>query len=308
MTRILVTGVNGQLGCEIARLLGNDEQVRLADRKQCDMNDLPQLRRTIANMKPALIINTAAYTAVDAAESDEATAMRVNAEAPAVMANELRRYGGSLIHFSTDYVFDGEKRQPYRESDSPAPLSVYGRSKLAGETAIVASGVSHLIFRTAWLYSHRARNFVLTMLRLFREQPLVRVVDDQIGTPTYAADVARFINDRVVNSDGDRFEDFIARRAGVYHLCNRGCTTWFGFAQAILDGARTTPALAATLGSVSLVPIASWQYQTAAARPRYAVLDSSLAQTVFHDALPDWRLSMRACLDRIAVEMQGLGR
>src|SRR6266446_8386438 len=187
---ILLTGKNGQVGGELLRLLPQLGEVVALGHDQLDLSNPSDIRRTIREVRPQLIVNAAAYTAVDQAETDETTAQAVNAQAPGLMAHEAKKIGAALIHYSTDYVFDGAKRIPYDEADSPNPMSVYGKTKFAGEEAIRASGVPHLIFRTAWVYATRGRNFLLTILRLATERKEIRIVSDQVGAPTCASEVA----------------------------------------------------------------------------------------------------------------------
>ena len=228
--------------------------------------------------KPDLIINPAAYTAVDRAESEAEAAMAVNATAPGVIAEEAKRLGAGLIHFSTDYVFDGEKAGPYDEADAPNPLNAYGRSKLEGERAVAQSGARHLILRTSWVYSRRGKNFLLTMLELAKTRPELRIVDDQRGAPTSA----RALADAVAQ---------IARRdwpSGTFHLTCSGATTWFGFARAIFElspGPRP-----------SLVAITTPEFPTPARRPKNSVLSNAKATQAFGITLPDWQAALAQTL------------
>lgn len=257
--KVLLVGCNGQIGRALAPLLGSLGELVAADRSTMDLAAPDSLPVQIRRHRPGLIVNAAAYTAVDRAEREPALAHRVNSEAVAVMADEARRLGALLVHYSTDYVFDGSARRPYVEDDAAAPLSVYGASKLAGEQALAASGARHLILRTSGVYAQAGSNFVLTMLRLARERPELRVVDDQAVAPTWAADVAT--------------ATLAALRApapvqGLYHVTSAGRTTWCGFAREILRLAGlATP----------VVPISTAEYAASrdgiAPRPAWSLLD-----------------------------------
>jgi dTDP-4-dehydrorhamnose reductase len=284
--KILVTGRNGQVGYELARSLQPLGQVIALDRGGMDLADLDQVRQVIRHMRPDIIVNPAAYTAVDKAESEVALAMRINAEAPAVMAEEAARLGAGLVHYSTDYIFDGAKDGPYTEDDAPNPLNVYGRSKLAGEQAIAASGARHLILRTSWVYGMRGKNFLQTMLKLAGERDELRIVSDQHGAPTWSrtiADVTACILGGSRHA-GDR-DDWWQRHSGIYHLTAQGRTSWHGFAQAILEQAPRKP---------RLVAIPSSEYPTPAQRPVNSSLSCErLMQTFCH--LPSWSEALRLC-------------
>jgi dTDP-4-dehydrorhamnose reductase len=239
----------------------------------------------VRTFRPATIVNTAAYTKVDAAETDRDAAFAINATAPGVLAEEARRAGALLIHYSTDYVFDGKARQPYTEDAAPAPLSVYGASKLEGERRIAASGARAIVFRTSWVYGMRGANFLLTMQRLARERDEIGVVDDQVGVPNWSRALAR-ATARVLALGGEALAD----RAGLYHLSCTGQASWYAFAREIL---RDVP--------VRVVPIATSAYPTPARRPSYGVLDTEKFATAFGFALPDWRTALAECLGRAAV-------
>ena len=283
--KILLTGSTGQVGYELERSLQGLGEVVAVDRARMDLADLDQVRDVIRAERPQLIVNPAAYTAVDQAESDAALAYRVNAEAPALMAQEAQALGAKLVHYSTDYVFPGGDRDARAESDATGPLNVYGASKLAGEQAIAASGADHLILRTSWVYGMRGKNFLLTMLRLARERDELRIVDDQHGAPTWSrtiADTTALILARAAAGD----DAWWRTHGGIYHLSSQGSTTWFGFTQAILEEAGI---------DCRLVPIASAEYPLPAARPRYSVLSSARLQDRFV-RLPHWRDALRLCL------------
>ena len=263
---ILITGKNGQLGYELAGLFTgvHDVQVVALDRTQLDLTKLDQIRAKVRELQPTLIINAAAYTAVDQAESDAAVAMQVNGIAPALLAEEANGCGAALIHYSTDYVFAGDGTKPYRESDAVQPQNVYGRTKLAGELAIASIAKRYLILRTAWLYSNRRHNFLLTMLRLARERSELKVVNDQLGSPTWVRDVAVATQQMVqVNAA----EISVTIPSGVYHVTATGVTSWHGFADAIICG-TTDPARKIK----QVDAISSAQYNAPAKRPAYSVL------------------------------------
>jgi len=287
--RILLTGRNGQVGHELERSLQGLGEVIALERQQMDLADLDQVRATIRAIRPTLIVNPAAYTAVDQAESEAELAQRINGEAPGVMAEEARKLGAAMIHYSTDYVFDGSKDTPYTEDDAPCPVNVYGASKLAGERAVQAVGIPHLILRTSWVYGLRGKNFLLTVLRLARERDQLRIVSDQHGAPTWCrtiADVTAHIvaQGRAASDAADWWQE----RSGIYHLCAGGRTSWHGFTAAILEdaGLERRPALQA---------IPSQQYPLPARRPANSVLGTERLQARFC-GVPDWRAALKLCL------------
>ena len=284
--KILVTGKSGQVGYELMRSLQPLGEVIGVDRGEMDLSDLDQVRDVIRRIQPGLIINPAAYTAVDKAESEPDLAMRINGLAPGVMAEEAAKLGAALVHYSTDYVFDGTKPEPYTEADQPCPLNVYGRTKLAGEQAMAASGASYLIFRTSWVYGMRGKNFLLTMTRLAAEREELRIVADQHGAPTWCrtlADTTASILSQARGA-GDRAA-WWRENSGLYHLTAQGQTTWHGFADALLDQAAKKPVL---------VPISSEEYPVPAARPANSRLSCAALMERFGH-LPDWRDALRLC-------------
>ena len=266
--RILLTGRDGQVGWELERALQALGSVLATDRSALDLADNDVIRRVIREAKPELIVNAAAYTAVDKAESESDLAMQINGVAPGVMAEEAKRLGAMLVHYSSDYVFDGTKRSPYTEDDAPNPLSVYGRSKLEGDQRIRASGCRHLILRTSWVYGPRGTNFYLTIARKAAAGERLRVVNDQHGVPTTSGFLAKHT------------VALLRREAtGLLNLVPSGEATWFEFAQEI----------ARAVGSRSEVePITSEQFPTAARRPRYSVLDKTGVEKLLGYPLPDW--------------------
>jgi dTDP-4-dehydrorhamnose reductase len=252
------------------------------DRTSLDLEDPDAIRAALRDHAPDLVVNAAAYTEVDRAQGERARAFAVNATAPGIIAEQVRAAGALLVHYSTDYVFDGTAKAPYAESAQPRPLNVYGESKLAGEIAVRDSGAAALVFRTSWVYGMRGRNFLLTIRRLAATREELRIVDDQTGTPNWCRELARATAVLVA-----RGVPYLRERAGLYHLSARGATTWYGFARAIV-GEAATP---------RVVPIATADYPTPARRPAYGVLDSTLFERTFGIALPDWRQSLGDCLN-----------
>jgi len=285
--RVLVTGCRGQVGVEVVRALGSDAQVIAHDRASLDLARPADIVARLREARPQVVVNAAAFTAVDRAESEAAAAEAINAVAPGILAEECRRAGALLIHFSTDYVFDGTKHGPYVESDPVNPLNVYGRSKLEGERSIAASGCEHLILRTSWVYGPHGKNFLLTMLRLARERDELRVVDDQHGAPTSSLQLGRLTRDLILAPKAPR-------SSGVFHATAGGETTWFGFAQAIFARRRAAP---------RLVAIDSSEYPTPARRPRNSVLSSERLASVLGERLGDWRPG----LDEVLAALGSLG-
>ena len=281
MATILVTGAAGQLGHELVHALAPLGEVLGLDRTQLDLADASAIAATVRRAKPALIVNAGAYTAVDLAEKEVELARAVNGLAPGVLADEAKRIGAVLVHYSTDYVFDGAASAPYDEDAPVRPLSSYGRSKLEGERAVAATGARALVFRTSWVYGRRGKNFLVTMQRLARERPEIRVVDDQTGVPNWCRDLARGTT-RIAA----RGLPWLAERSGLYHMSATGATTWYGFARAIL----------ADLPSVRVVPITTADYPTPARRPAYGVLGTAKFERTFGFALPAWRESLAECL------------
>jgi dTDP-4-dehydrorhamnose reductase len=282
--KILLTGSRGQVGSALVPALAPLGEVSAFDRRGLDLLDSQSIRNTIAKVKPDIIINAAAYTAVDRAEQEKDVAFEVNFQAAGELARGAESIDALLIHFSTDYVFDGEKPAPYVESDAPNPLSVYGRSKLEGERAIAASGCRHFILRTSWVYGPAGRNFLHAILAAAKTKPELRVVNDQHGAPTSSGAIAGAVAQVLANPD------LSGKASGLYHLSAAGETTWHGFAAAILQakGIRT-PVLA----------IRSDEYPVAARRPKNSLLDNSKVGATFGTALPDWRQGMAAVLAAI---------
>ena len=279
--RILLTGAQGQVGHALARLLPRNGEVIALDRAALDLADADAIVAAVRAAAPDLIINAGAYTAVDAAEQERAVAFAVNAQAPQVLAEEAKRLGALLIHYSTDYVFDGAARAPYTEDAPVAPLNVYGESKLEGERAIAASGAHALTLRTSWVYGLRGRNFLLTIRRLAAQRPELRIVADQAGIPNWSVALAAATNALVAQGLPS-----LKARTGLYHFSATGATTWFGFAKAIVGDAP----------SPVVVPIATAEFPTPARRPAYGVLDTSRFAATFGFALPAWENCLADCL------------
>lgn len=290
--KILVTGGAGQLGWELRRTLAIFGEVVAPPREILDLASADSVVAAVRGLRPGLIVNAAAYTAVDKAESESDLAMRVNGEAPRILAEEGASQGAALIHYSTDYVFDGRKAEPYRENDEVAPVNVYGLTKLAGEQGVMAVAAPHLIFRTSWVYGSRGRNFLLTMLRLGRERKELKVVDDQFGAPTLARLIAQATAGAIAKHiSGGRLDvDAFRETGGLYHLTAAGRTTWYGFAQAILSGKD---------GVAKVLPITTSSYPTPARRPQNSVLDNAKLERQFGFALPDWRVGLKLCLEEL---------
>jgi dTDP-4-dehydrorhamnose reductase len=294
--RILVLGSRGQIGYELVRSLLPLGSVTALDRPQAEFTDTGLLRGMIRSLTPDLIVNAAAYTAVDKAESDLDVVMAVNAVAPGILAEEAARLGALLIHYSTDYVFDGKSERPYRETDEPRPLSAYGRSKLAGEQAIAASGVDYLILRISWVYGLHGHNFLRTILRLAAERTELSVVADQFGAPSWA----RWIADATARITflGQQRRAAKTFLPGVYHLACSGSTSWHGFASEIIARHQNLyPDV--TLAVHSIKAISTPEYPTPAQRPGNSRLDCSRVATDYGVACPGWRDALQLCLSEM---------
>ncbi|HET7404333.1 MAG TPA: dTDP-4-dehydrorhamnose reductase [Usitatibacter sp.] len=295
--RVLVTGRAGQVGAEVARALQGFAEVIAHDRSTLDLADPDQVVARVREARPDAIVNAAAYTAVDQAESDAESARRVNAIGPGVLAEEARRAGAVLIHYSTDYVFDGTKAAPYVETDATNPLGAYGRTKLEGERAIAASGCDHVILRTSWVYGPHGRNFLLTMLRLAAQRDELRVVDDQRGAPTSSAQLGRLTRALLAR------EPALREKAGIYHATAAGETTWRRFAEAIFDGARRRASPAFRVPRV--IPITTAEYPTPARRPANSLLSNAKLGAAFGLAIGEWREGLDEALSALPLESAG---
>jgi dTDP-4-dehydrorhamnose reductase len=290
LTRILLIGSDGQVGWELRRTLAPVGQVISASLSgdggpAIDLTSAMSVRKVFDDTRPDAIVNAAAYTAVDRAETDRALAQTINADAVGLLGQLAADAGIPIVHYSTDFVFSGKTERPYREDDTPAPLSVYGETKLAGERALLDSDADALVLRTAWVYGVRGSNFLLTMRNLFHERTELRVVDDQVGTPTWSrmlAEVTAQILHRVFVGDLQ-----MQQIRGLYHVTSAGATSWYGFAEAIRSASGS---------DCELVPIPTSEYPAPARRPAYAVLDTSRFRETFGLVLPDWRQSLELCL------------
>jgi dTDP-4-dehydrorhamnose reductase len=299
MMRILVTGVTGQVGGALTARLPASAIVLAADRGVLDLAAPQTFAGTLDRLAPDLIFNAAAYTAVDKAEDEPELAMRINAEAPSAMARWAAARDVPLIHFSTDYVFDGSGARAWREDDAPQPLSVYGATKLAGENEIRSAGSTYLIVRTSWVYAAEGKNFLRTIARLARERAELRIVADQIGAPTSAALIADAAAGML--SEGlEALRERCTHVGGLVHLAASGETSWYGFACAIVDGLK---ARGVALAVERIVPIASEDYPTKARRPQNSRLDLSRLKTIFAIAPPPWQAALTLELDRLAREL-----
>ncbi|HBX57841.1 dTDP-4-dehydrorhamnose reductase [Pseudomonas sp. UBA2684] len=284
--KILLLGQHGQVSRELQLSLRGHDQLIVRGREHLDLANPEQIRQQVRALQPDLLINAAAHTAVDQAESEPELAFAINATAPGILAEEAAALGVPLLHYSTDYVFDGSKAAPYSEDDQPNPLSVYGRSKLAGEQAIQAVGGDHLILRTSWVYSLHGRNFLLTMQRLLQERDSLNVVADQIGAPTWAGSIASTTAQLV-----QHWRDGRAGPWGLYHLTAQGEISWFGFASAIAEQLRAQGKPAAQLQTI---PTSA--YPTPAQRPLNSRLDCTRLQRDWTIQLPDWHSALLDCL------------
>ncbi len=286
--RILVTGRDGQVGRELAASLIRLGEVTATSHEDLDLASDYSINSLVQDLRPHLIVNAAAYTAVDKAESEPDFAWRINAAAVATLAAAAKSVHAAVIHYSTDYVFDGAKVTPYVEHDPTHPLSVYGKTKLAGEQALAKAGIPHLVLRTSWVYGSAGKNFLLTILRLAAERPELRIVDDQIGAPTWSRDIAT-----ATTSIADRWREsgFAAAKSGVYHMTAGGKTSWYGFAS---EAIRLRSQSAHARKFARLTPITSADYPTPAERPKNSQLDCSKLSQAFGCQLPEWKTSLAA--------------
>ncbi len=288
--KILLFGKIGQVGWELRRTLAPMSRLVCVDYPEVDFTAPDSIRRWIGDAAPDIVINAAAYTAVDKAETEIALATKINADAPGIMAEETARRGALLVHYSTDYVYEGAKATPYLEDDPPNPQGAYARTKLAGDRAIQAAGGAHLIFRLCWVYGARGSNFMLTMMRLAREREKLRVVADQVGSPTWSrmiAEATAHALRQVLTPDDAR------ALSGVYHLCASGQTSWHGFAQAIVDLMPSEEKKCRTIEA-----IASTDFPTPTKRPAYSVMSCTKLERTFGLRLPDWHDSLRQVLEK----------
>ena len=284
-SRILIFGKNGQVGWELCRTLSTLGEIRAVDIDECDLTDKASIISTLDEFKPSVIANAAAYTAVDKAETESELAFKLNADAPTIMANWAAKHDALMIHYSTDYVFDGTKKEPWTEDDKPNPLNVYGESKLAGDINIQSSGCKHLIFRTSWVYGARGRNFYLTMRKLLQEKDEIRVVNDQYGAPTWCRTIAEATAQALAQVQSPLCNVDMHKISGVYNLTNSGVTTWYEFTQEIRG-----PILSSMcdLPLAVVRPIPSTAYPTDAKRPTNSSLLLNKLSNTFGITPPEW--------------------
>ncbi|MGA2852738.1 MAG: dTDP-4-dehydrorhamnose reductase [Verrucomicrobiota bacterium] len=288
--KILLLGKNGQVGWELRRTLAPLAEVVAVDYPEINFTDAPAMRQLVAGSRPDVVVNAAAYTAVDKAEKETELCRQINAVAPGVLAEETKKLGVLMVHYSTDYIFDGTKTSPYAETDAPNPLGAYGRSKLEGDQSVKASGADHLIFRLCWVYGARGHNFMLTMQRLAREREKLRVVGDQCGCPTWSRMIAETttlaLKQVLANADRSAFN-------GEYHLAAGGHTSWHEFASRIIE---LMPEVERKCRAVEKISTAD--YPLPAKRPANSVLNCGKLQITFGLRLPDWEFSLRQVLDK----------
>ena len=285
---MLITGSKGQLGSEIKELASDYENLQCVfkDLPELDICDTEMLTTCIVDENINAVINCAAYTAVDKAEEEALIAQKVNSEGVLSLANALKKVDGKLIHISTDYVFDGNHSQPYKESDPVSPVGVYGKTKRAGELAVLNSSIDAIVIRTSWLYSMYGNNFVKTMLRIGNNKKSIQVVSDQLGTPTYAKDLAKTCLDILSDAGSTN----ISKKGSLYHYSNEGVTSWYDFATAIMEISNI---------DCQVIPIETKDYPTLTKRPLYSVLDKSKIKSDFELTIPHWRDSLTNCIKKI---------
>jgi len=299
----VIVGRNGQLAWEANQRFQGLGEIICVGRPELDLMDIEKVRAEIRRIKPSVLVNAAAYTAVDQAESEPEAAMKINSEAPAAMAEEAKRLSALFITYSTDYVFDGKKASPYDEADPTAPLNVYGASKLSGERSVESVGGSYLIFRTSWVYGARGKNFLKTILKLAAERPELRIVDDQIGAPTWSRDLAdatRKIIEQLVNQSASEklpVGEALGDRWGIYHMTAAGSVSWCGFAAAIIEEMGKRNLSKGNLAKVE--PITTREYPAPAARPQNSQLCNDKLKNAFGITLPPWRASLGRVMDEL---------
>lgn len=284
-SRILIFGKNGQVGYELCRTLSTLGEIYAVDIDECDLTDKASIINTLDGFKPTVIANAAAYTAVDKAERERELAFKLNADAPGIMADWAAKHDSLMIHYSTDYVFDGTKKEPWTEEDKPNPLNVYGESKLAGDINIQNSGCKHLIFRTSWVYGARGKNFYLTMKKLLQEKDEIRVVNDQYGAPTWCRTIAEVTGQALAQIQSPMCGIDLHKIGGIYNLTNSGVTTWYEFTKEIAKEASNAKS--------TIIPITTADYPVAARRPEYSVLSMQKLSGVFWLATPLWSYPLK---------------
>jgi dTDP-4-dehydrorhamnose reductase len=289
--KILLTGKNGQVGWELNQSLSRLGNVFAMNRNEMDLSRPETLGPIIQDIRPDIIINAAAYTAVDKAESEPELAMTINGIAPGVIAEEAQKIGAGMIHYSTDYIFDGKSTSPYNEEDLACPLNVYGQSKLAGEQAVTKVGTPHIIFRTSWVYSLRRSNFLLTVQKLSQDKKQIKIVNDQTGAPTWARAIAEgTVNILEQSLKSSNKKTSILSNSGVFHMSCGGETSWFSFANTILKFLGLSAV-------TEVVPISTINYPTPADRPRYSSLSNQKLKQHFHYEMPHWQEALQECLN-----------
>ena len=285
--KILLTGKTGQVGGELNSILKDMGELVSVGREQLDLSKIDSIEPAVLDILPDIIINAAAYTAVDNAEEEPDLAMTINGVAPGVLAKAAKKIGASLIHYSTDYVFDGRSDTPYREEDITCPLSIYGKSKLAGEKNIAEAGIPYLILRTSWVYSLQGKSFLRTIKQLSEEKDTLRIVDDQIGAPTWARSIAlatRKILKQYLRDGSD------PSLSGIFHLTCQGKSSWYDFAKEILN-------ISSTSQNTQLLPIPTSEFPTPATRPLYSLLSNDKLEKVFGFKMPHWHDSLKDCIN-----------
>ena len=290
-SRILIFGKNGQVGYELCRTLSMLGELHAVDIDECNLTGKASIIDTLDRFKPTVIANAAAYTAVDKAESERELAFKLNADAPGIMADWAAKHNSLMIHYSTDYVFDGTKKEPWTEDDKPNPLNVYGESKLAGDLNIQNSGCNHLIFRTSWVYGARGKNFYLTMKRLIQEKDEIRVVNDQYGAPTWCRTIAEATAQALAQLQSPLCNIDLHKISGIYNLTNSGVTTWYEFTEAIRESVLHENR---NLQLAAVRPIPSTAYPTAAKRPSNSSLSLNKLRNTFGITPPEWEAAVSA--------------
>jgi dTDP-4-dehydrorhamnose reductase len=300
--RILITGDGGQVGDALKQALEPFGELFAPTLSELDFTDTDSIRRVMREFQPRWVVNAAAHTAVDKAESEPELAFAINANGPAILAEEAKKLGAAIVHYSTDYVFDGSKKTAWVESDTPSPLNVYGESKLAGEAALTNSGVPHLTFRTSWVYGATGKNFVRSILKFAQERNHLKIVADQHGAPTWSFELARLtahaieMLERHAAEEKCSLHEAVAPVSGIYHATGGGETTWYGFAmQSIAELQKRKPEL--KLATVE--PISTAEYPTPAKRPMNSLLDCSKLERAFQRRMPDWRESLAAVVGEL---------
>lgn len=301
-SRILIFGKNGQVGWELCRTLSTLGEIHTVDIDECDLTDKASIINTLDGFKPTVIANAAAYTAVDKAETERELAFKLNADAPAIMANWAAKHDALMIHYSTDYVFDGTKKEPWTEDDEPNPLNVYGESKLAGDVNIQSSGCKHLIFRTSWVYGERGKNFYLTMRRLLQEKDEIRVVNDQYGAPTWCRTIAESTAQALAQLQSPLCGVDMQKISGVYNLTDSGVTTWYGFTQEIRKNISAGIHSGSGAHLAEVHPIPSSDYPAPARRPSNSSLSMDKLGRTFKIAPP----SINAALTLVCADSEAL--